>query len=138
MAHGSGSRAAGRWRNVTELCRLSHKLLLIPEKKHQLVPNFSGRPALSGTLPVMATMQVDLDLIFPMRDAPSAELMAVKAACLCNAGVIDARQKNIVEQRAREFLRGNIWPTSTAACTPSDASSILRKRSGRRALRRAA
>ncbi len=49
-------------------------------------------------------MQLDLDLIFPIRDAASAELMTVKAACLCNAGVICARQKKIIEQRAERYL----------------------------------
>ncbi len=52
-------------------------------------------------------MRLNVDLIFPIRDAASAELMTVKAACLRNAGVIDARQKKIVEQRARKFLQND-------------------------------
>jgi hypothetical protein len=50
-------------------------------------------------------MQLDLDLVFPIRDLASAELMRVKAACLQHAGVIDATQREIVERRARRFLR---------------------------------
>jgi hypothetical protein len=49
-------------------------------------------------------MQLDLELIFPIRDLPSAELMTLKAACLSDAGVIDTRQRKIVEQRAHMFL----------------------------------
>ena len=52
-------------------------------------------------------MQLDLDLIFPIRDVPSAELMTLKAVCLWNAGVIDARQRKLVEQRAQQFLEKN-------------------------------
>jgi hypothetical protein len=55
-------------------------------------------------------MQFDLDLIFPIRDAASAELMALKAACLCNAGVIDARQKEIIERRAQKFFSTKGFP----------------------------
>jgi hypothetical protein len=50
-------------------------------------------------------MSLNLDLIFPMRDIPSADLMTLKAACLRNAGIIDDRQRELVEQRAERFLR---------------------------------
>jgi hypothetical protein len=50
-------------------------------------------------------MQLDLDLVFPIRDLASAELMRVKAACLLHAGVIDDAQREIVERRAQRFLR---------------------------------
>jgi len=33
--------------------------------------------------------------------------MTLKAACLWNAGVIDARQKKMVEQCARKFLQND-------------------------------
>jgi hypothetical protein len=62
----------------------------------------------------MATMQFDLELIFPIRDAASAELMTLKAACLSNAGIIDARQRKIVEQRAQRFLGQNALQHSPA------------------------
>jgi hypothetical protein len=48
----------------------------------------------------MTTMSLDLDLIFPIRDVPSADLMMLKAACLWNAGIIDDRQRELVHQRA--------------------------------------
>jgi hypothetical protein len=79
----------------------------------------------------MATMQFDLELIFPIRDAASAELMTLKAACLSNAGVIDARQREIVEQRAQRFLGQNV---ASAACARWDP--FMRR--ARRAMRTAA
>jgi hypothetical protein len=70
----------------------------------------------------MATMQFDVELIFPIRDAASAKLMTLKAACLSNAGIIDARQRKIVEQRAQRFLGQNAFQHSSAACARSDPS----------------
>jgi hypothetical protein len=76
-------------------------------------------------------MQLDLDLIFPMREASSAELMTLKAACLSRAGIINARQKKIVEQRAQMFLRTDSVlsapPAFGGACSfqvPSAASPV--------------
>ena len=69
--------------------------------------HFRINDALSGSRvvssPGIAIMQLDLDLIFHIRNPASAELMTLKAVCLWNAGVIDARQKRTVEQRARKF-----------------------------------
>ena len=62
---------------------------------------------ISGTLRGMTSMTFDLDLIFPIRDVASAELMLLKATCLWNAGIIDDRQRKLVQQRAARFLRGN-------------------------------
>jgi hypothetical protein len=47
---------------------------------------------------------LDLDLIFPMRDRPSAQLMAVKADCLAHAGVIGERERRWVEARIGAVL----------------------------------
>ena len=49
-------------------------------------------------------MTLDLGLLFPIRDGASAELMAFKAACLWNAGIINGGQRQVVEQRAQRFL----------------------------------
>jgi len=58
-------------------------------------------------------MPLDLGLLFPIRDGASAELMAFKAACLWNAGIINGRQRQVVEQRAQRFLaRERRWPRS--------------------------
>ena len=65
------------------------------------------RHVISGTLRGMTSMTFDLDLIFPIRDVASAELMLLKATCLWNAGIIDDRQRKLVQQRAARFLRGN-------------------------------
>jgi hypothetical protein len=77
-------------------------------KKTDSVSNFPGIVALSRALAGTVTMQLDLELIFPIRDVPSAELMTLKAVCLWNAGVIDARQRKLVEQRAQQLLETNI------------------------------
>ena len=105
--------------NVTTLCRIAHKYLL---KKTDSVSNFPAVVALSRALAGTVTMQLDLDLIFPIRDVPSAELMTLKAVCLWNAGVIDARQRKLVEQRAQQFLETNIPQDASAACTRSHDS----------------
>jgi hypothetical protein len=87
-------------------------------KKTDSVSNFPGIVALSRALAGTVTMQLDLDLIFPIRDVPSAELITLKAVCLWNAGVIDARQRKLVEQRAQQFLETNI-PQDASAAQPS-------------------
>src|SRR3984957_9744493 len=51
-------------------------------------------------------MSLDLDLTFPIRDVPSADLMRLKATCLWNAGIIDAGERKLVQQRAARLLRG--------------------------------
>jgi hypothetical protein len=58
------------------------------------VPRWAGR----------FLMCLDLDLIFPISDVPSAEFMKLKAECLCSAGVIDEAQKLVVLARADAFL----------------------------------
>ena len=64
--------------NVTTLCRIAHKYLL---KKTDSVSNFPGIVALSRALAGTVTMQLDLDLIFPIRDVPSAELRGCPEFC---------------------------------------------------------
>jgi hypothetical protein len=46
----------------------------------------------------------DLELIFPVNDRPSANLMLAKATCLLYAGEIDVRQAAQVFRRATEVL----------------------------------
>ena len=80
---------------------------------------------LIGAAVRMAIISLDLDLVFPIRDLPSADLMMLKAACLWNAGIIDDWQRELVQQRAERFLRrakanAALWP---AALHPSRPSS---------------
>jgi hypothetical protein len=108
--------------NVTTLCRITHKYLL---KMADSVSNFPAVVALSRAFAGTVTMQLDLDLIFPIRDVPSAELMTLKAVSLWNAGVIDARQRKLVEQRAQQFLEENMCksfclPMNSPRSTSSD------------------
>ena len=47
-------------------------------------------------------LELDLDLIFPINDEPSAWLMGLKADCLFRAGVISERQKQAVRAKAED------------------------------------
>ena len=48
--------------------------------------------------------ELDMAIIFPIKDAASAALMAVNANCLRRAGVISEQQKQCVDSRVRTFL----------------------------------
>ena len=45
--------------------------------------------------------KLDLDLIFPIKDAASAWLMSFKADCLHRAGVISERERQAVLAKAQ-------------------------------------
>ena len=45
-----------------------------------------------------------MEAIFPIKDAPSAALMAIKADCLRKAGVITDQEKQWVNSRVGAFL----------------------------------
>jgi hypothetical protein len=47
---------------------------------------------------------LDMEVIFPIRDAASAALMAIKAYYLHKAGIISEREKQWVDSRVRTFL----------------------------------
>jgi hypothetical protein len=49
-------------------------------------------------------MQLNLDQVFPISDAPSARLMKLKALCLFRAGVVSAAERTAVERRAEAVL----------------------------------
>ena len=55
---------------------------------------------------VYSAMQDNLNipLIFPIKDTASAALMLIKADCLHKAGIIDEAVKQYVHSRARTFL----------------------------------
>jgi hypothetical protein len=71
-------------------------------------------------------MSLDLDLTFPIRDVPSADLMRLKATCLWNAGIIDDGERELVQQRAERFLQRNLAVPHLGhqPCTPSLAASV--------------
>ena len=48
--------------------------------------------------------ELDIDLIFPMKDEVSAWLMCVKAELLCEAGIISTDELNAVLARAAEVI----------------------------------
>jgi hypothetical protein len=53
---------------------------------------------------------VNLELIFPIKDAPSASLMSFKANCLLGAGIITEAEKQWVETRVLSVLAGDDYP----------------------------
>ena len=59
---------------------------------------------------------VNLELIFPIKDAPSASFMSFKASCLRDAGIITESEKQWVDARVLSVLAGASWfraaPTS--------------------------
>ncbi len=48
--------------------------------------------------------QLNIDLVFPMKDEVSAALMCLKAELLLEAGVIDADEMSAVIERAAALL----------------------------------
>jgi hypothetical protein len=48
--------------------------------------------------------QLDMEALFPITDAASAALMAIKADCLRKAGVISDQEKQWVDSRARSIF----------------------------------
>jgi hypothetical protein len=76
---------------------------------------------------VLATMSLVLDLIFPIRDFPSADLMIVKATCLRNAGIINDRQWGLVYDRAEPLLRRDAGiAASVRECERCAAEHVMR------------
>jgi hypothetical protein len=63
---------------------------------------------------------VNLELIFPIKDAPSASFMSFKASCLRDAGIITESEKHWVDARVLSVLAGE-----TTAARPSDLLKIL-------------
>jgi hypothetical protein len=59
-----------------------------------------------------AMQRADMEVIFPIKDAASARLMAVKAGCLRKAGMISEREKQWVDSRVGAFLNDAIRPAS--------------------------
>jgi hypothetical protein len=58
-----------------------------------------------------------MELIFPIRDEPSAQLMSLKAECLHMAGVISEREEQTVLARASEVLLAR-FPRPQIASSP--------------------
>jgi hypothetical protein len=48
----------------------------------------------------------NLELIFPIKDAPSASFMSFKASCLRDAGIITESEKHWVDARVLAVLAG--------------------------------
>jgi len=53
---------------------------------------------------------VNLELVFPITDAPSASFMSFKANCLLDAGIITDAEKHWVEARVLSVLVGDDHP----------------------------
>ena len=59
-------------------------------------------------------MKLDHDLAFPVKDAASADLMKLKAACLLRAGVLEEWQALEIVARADRMI---------AACAATDMAA---------------
>jgi hypothetical protein len=59
---------------------------------------------------------VNLELIFPIKDAQSASFMSFKANCLLGAGIITEAEKQWVEQRVLSVLAGDDYPFALNVC----------------------
>ncbi len=59
---------------------------------------------------------LDMELIFPIRDKPSAQLMSLKAECLQSAGLISKSQERAVLGKAAKAL-------TASKCKPSISRS---------------
>ena len=59
-------------------------------------------------------MKLDLDLAFPVKDAASADLMKLKAACLVCAGVLEERPALEIVARADRMI---------ASCTGTEKAA---------------
>jgi hypothetical protein len=55
---------------------------------------------------------LDMELIFPIRDKPSAQLMSLKAECLHHAGLISKSEERAVLGKAAKAL-------TASNCQPS-------------------
>jgi hypothetical protein len=51
---------------------------------------------------------VNLELIFPVKDAPSASFMSFKASCLRDAGIITESEKQWVDAKVLSVLAGEM------------------------------
>jgi hypothetical protein len=51
---------------------------------------------------------LNMELIFPIRDEPSAWLMSLKAECLYKAGVLSESEKQAVHERAKRLPTGQL------------------------------
>jgi hypothetical protein len=56
---------------------------------------------------------LNIDLVFPIRDDVSAGLMCVKAELLYDAGIINARELNVVIGRAAAMIDNSGRPSGT-------------------------
>jgi hypothetical protein len=63
-----------------------------------------------------------IELIFPIRDEPSARLMSLKAECLHMAGVISEREEQAVLARASEVLAR--FPRPQIASSPRKERAV--------------
>ena len=79
-------------------------------------PSNYGKARISILKPAMHD-DLNIDLVFPIRDDVSAGLMCIKAELLYDAGIINARELNVVIGRA-------------AAMTTADGRSACRQSAG--------
>ena len=62
---------------------------------------------------------VNLELIFPIQDAPSASFMSFKASCLREAGIITESEKRWVDARVLSVLADDMIVLAQAVTKPA-------------------
>jgi hypothetical protein len=58
---------------------------------------------------------VNLEQIFPIKDAPSASFLSYKASCLLHAGIITEGEKQWVDARVLSVLAGEMIAAGTSS-----------------------
>jgi len=69
---------------------------------------------------------INLELLFPIKDALSASFMSFKADCLLEAGIITECDKQWVEARVLSVLAGDDHPFAPKGCR-GHSTSMCRK-----------
>jgi len=67
---------------------------------------------------------LDMELIFPIRDEPSAQLMSLKAECLHTAGLISKSEALAVLGKAAKALTASKLPAVHQPISPSIHQSV--------------
>jgi hypothetical protein len=71
----------------------------------------------------------DMEAIFPVKDAASAALMAIKADCLHKAGIITEWEERWVYSKVRSFLDDDsLTPPDRKSATPPLPSTLVNHR----------
>jgi hypothetical protein len=72
----------------------------------------------------------DIELIFPIKGAPSAALMIIKADVLHKAGIINEAEKQWVNSKARAFLNDTTLKDAAVSHLTETSAAAFRRHVG--------